>query len=99
MYLEQFHIIHITILLRGIIISVISLGLQSIGLPGGQLEDQVKEQQVRKYGSVSEVSSKKPGLNVSLVDSMSPVKVILTNIANRLEWKDRKFSVDYVATI
>ena len=66
------------------VVSVINLGLQSIGLSGRQL--QVEEQEVRKCGSVSEVrelASKKPGLKESLIDSMSSVKVTLTNVANR----------------
>ena len=29
---------------------------------------------------------------------MSPVKVTLTNVANRLEWKGNKFTVDTAAT-
>ena len=81
--------------------SVINLGLQSIGLARRQLEDEVDKQEVRKCGSVSKVrdlANKKPGLKESLMDSMSSVKVILTNIANRLEWKGRYFSVDVAAT-
>ena len=83
------------------VMSVINLGLQSIGLSRRQLEDEIEEQEVRRCGSVSEVrelASKKPGLKESLIDSMSPVKVTLTNIANRLEWKGRSFSVDVAAT-
>ena len=80
------------------VMSVINLGLQSIGLSRRQLEDQAEEQEVRRCGSVSEVrelASKKPGLKV---DSMSPVKISLTNITNRLQWKGRNFSVDVAAT-
>ena len=83
------------------IMSVINLGLQSIGLSRRQLEDQAEEQEVRRCGSVSEVrelASKKPRLKETLMDSISPVKVTLTNVANRLEWKGRKFSVDVAAT-
>jgi len=81
--------------------SVINFGLQLIGLSRRQLEDQVEEQDVRKCGSVSEVrelASKKPGLKESLMDSMSSVKVTLINVANRLEWKGRNFSVHVAAT-
>ena len=45
-----------------------------------------------------ELASKKTGLKESLMDSMSSVKVTLTNIANRLECKGRNFSLDVAAT-
>ena len=81
--------------------SVINLGLQSIGLSRRQLKNQVNEQEVRKcnsFNEVRELTNKNPELKKLLLDSMSPVKVTLTQIAERLEWKGRKFIVDVAAT-
>ena len=89
MYLGLLHTIHTATLLKGLCL-LLTLDSDQLVFSRRQLENQVEEQEVRRCGSVSEVrelASKKPGLKESLIDSMSPVKVTLTNIANRLEWK------------
>jgi len=81
--------------------SVLNLGLQSIGLSRREIEDPIKEEAVRKCSSLSEIrelANKNPEVKESLIDSMSPVKIMLTNVANRLEWKGNKFIVDTAAT-
>ena len=47
---------------------------------------------------IRELSLKKPPIKESLLDSVSPVKVILADIAQRLELKGKKFSVGTAAS-
>ena len=77
------------------IMSVLNLGLQSIGLVRELVDRDEVEQQVSRcnMSQVRELASKKPFIKEALIDSMAPVKVTLTDIAQRLELKGEKFVV------
>ena len=47
---------------------------------------------------IRELALKKPSIKESLLDAVSPVKVTLADIAQRLELKSRKFSIGTAAT-
>lgn len=68
--------------------SVLKLGMQSLGLARGQLEEVEAEiQRCTTMSQIRELALKKPSIKESLLDAVSPVKVTLANIAQRLELK------------
>lgn len=78
------------------IMSVLNLGLQSVGLARELVAGEEVEQEVSHCNSMSQVrelATKKPFIKEALIDSMAPVKVTLTDITHRLELKGEKFVV------
>ena len=78
------------------IMSVLNLGLQSVGLARAVMEDGM-ETAVASCNSVAEirrVASQKEGLREALLDSVAPVKTLLSTITQRLQLKEKKFTVD-----
>ena len=82
------------------IMSILNLGLQSVGVARRRLETPSEEEQLQKCGSISQVRelAQKQGLKESIIDSVAPVKALLSGIARRLELKGEKFVVDLPAT-
>ena len=77
------------------VMSVLNLGMQSVGLARRELEEEA-ETAIQKYTSMSqirELALKKPCVQEGLLDAVSPVKVTLVDIAQRLELKGEKVSV------
>ena len=78
------------------IMSVLNLGLQSVGLARELVPREEVEQEVsccNNMSQVRELASKKPFIKEALIDSMAPVKITLTDITQRLELKGEKFVV------
>ena len=82
------------------VMSVLNLGMQSVGLARRQLEEEVETKILRctTMSQVRELALKDPSIKESLLDSVSPVKVTLADIAQRLELKGKKFSVGAAAS-
>ena len=80
--------------------SVLNLGMQSVGLARRQLEQDVETeiQRCTTMSQIRELALKKPSIKESLLDAVSPVKLTLADIAQRLELKGRKFSVGTAAS-
>ena len=78
------------------IMSVLNLGLPSVGLARELVPREEVEQEVsccNNMSQVRELASKKPLIKEALIDSMAPVKITLTDITQRLELKGEKFVV------
>ena len=82
------------------VMSVLNLGMQSVGLARRQLNEEVETeiQRCTTMSQIRELALKKPSIKESLLDSVSPVKVTLADIAQRLELKGKKFSVGTAAS-
>ena len=82
------------------VMSVLNLGMQSVGLVRRQLNEEVETeiQRCTTMSQIRELALKKPSIKESLLDSVSPVKVTLADIAQRLELKRKKFSVGTAAS-
>ena len=66
--------------------SVLNLGLQSVGLARELVPREEVEQEVSHCNNMSQVrelASKKPFIREALIDSMAPVKITLTDITQR----------------
>lgn len=76
--------------------SVLYLGLQSVGLARAVMDDDM-ETAVASCSSVAEIrrmAGQKEGLRGALLDSVAPVKALLSTITQRLQLKEKKFTVD-----
>ena len=73
--------------------SVLNLGLQSVGFARELVPREEVEQEVSRcnMSQVRELASKKPFIREALIDSMAPVKITLIDITQRLELKGEKF--------
>ena len=82
------------------VMSVLNLGMQSVGLARRQLEqeEETEIQRCTTMSQIRELALKKPSIKESLLDAVSPVKVTLADIAQRLELKGRRFSIGTAAT-
>lgn len=74
--------------------------MQSVGLARRQLDEEVETelQRCTSKSQIRELALKKPSVKESLLDAVSPVKVTLSDIAQRLELKGNKFSVGTAAS-
>ena len=79
--------------------SVLNLGLQLVGLARRQVEEEMESeiQRCTTMLQIRELALKKPSIKESLLDAVSPVNVNLADIAQRLELKGKKFSVEIAA--
>ena len=75
---------------------LMSVLMQSVGLARRQLKEEVETdiQMCTTMSQIRELALKKPPIKESLLDSVSPVKVTLADIAQRLELKGKVFSRD-----
>ena len=75
--------------------SIINIGLQAIVLARRVMSEEM-EVEVEKCNSMKAlraVAERKPTFKESSLDSIAPVKILLTDIVRRLELKGKKFSV------
>ena len=76
------------------VMSILNLGLQSIGVARSKMNDS-NEETIKSCNSVAEIRSvaAQNNLREDLMDSIEPVKALLTRITERLQLKDKKFKV------
>ena len=77
------------------IMSIINIGLQAIALARRVMSQEV-EAEAEKCNSMKAlraVAERNPAFREAALDSIAPVKIVLTDIAKRLELKGKKFSV------
>lgn len=82
------------------IMSILNMGLQSVGLMRTVCSSDI-EGELTKCNSLTDirkVAGTVPQLRSAVLDSVSPVKVLLTNVFQRLELKEKKFSIFTSAT-
>lgn len=75
--------------------SVLNLGLQCVALPRKEMPSSF-ESEVSKCNNLSElrkIAEGKPKFKSAIQGSLSPVKILLSDIFSRLILKDRKISV------
>ena len=81
------------------VMSILNLGLQSVGLARTEM-DEVTEAAVHNFNSVAEirrVTAEKDDVRIALLDSVAPVKALLSRITQRLQLKENKFAVGNAA--
>ena len=81
------------------VMSVLNLGLQSVGLARAKMDDDM-EAAIQGSNSVAEirrVAAEKENLRTALLDSIAPVKVLLSTITQRFQLKEKKFTVETAA--
>ena len=81
------------------VMSVLNLGLQSVGIARRRMEDEV-ESAISNCNSVTEIRRKAKddsSLKEALLDSVAPAKTIPSSVTQRLKLKGKPFSVDVAA--
>ena len=81
------------------IMSILNLGLQSVGIARRQMEEE-KESAIMNCSSVSEIrraAKEDSSLKDALLDSVAPAKITLSSVTQRLKYKGRQFAVDLAA--
>ena len=81
--------------------SILNLGLQSVGLAREVISNEEIEGAVGKCNNMSEVqklAEDNPEVRPAGLDAVELVKLLLTRITERLQLKDKKFSVGTPAT-
>ena len=71
--------------------SVLNMGLQSVGLARKIMEEDV-EVEITKCNSIANIrklATRKPEIIGQAADSLSPVKITLTKIIHRLQLKEK----------
>jgi len=71
--------------------SLLNLGLQCVALARTEMPEEI-EVEIAKCNSLAElrkIAEKKPGIELAVKDSLSSVKVLLTQIFSRLKWNDK----------
>ena len=73
------------------IMSVLNLGLQAIALARKSMPEEMEAEATKcnSMKALRSVAERIVGFKEAILDSISPVKVILTDIAKRLELKER----------
>ena len=82
------------------IMSIVNLGLQSVGVARQQMGDEV-EAELKKCSSLADLrklAERNPQIVSAVRDSLSPVKIQLTKIMERLQLKGTNFKVFTAAT-
>ena len=83
------------------IMSILNLGFQSIGLMRKQVEDRL-ESTISKCNNMKQLraaAQKEPELVDAVLDSMSPVKIVITDVIRRLCLKGKHFEVYSAASM
>ena len=81
--------------------SVLNLGLHSVGLARNSISDDSIEKAVTKCNSISDVrklAEQNSAVRPACLDAVEPVKLLLTRITERLQLKDKKFTLGTPAT-
>ena len=79
--------------------SILNLGLQSVGLARHQMEEE-KESAISNCSSISEIrraAKEDSSLKDALLDSIALAKTTLTSVTQRLKLKGKQFAVDVAA--
>ena len=82
------------------IMSLLNLGLQCVALARDEMPEEF-EMEVTKCNNLAElrgIAVKKPGVELAVKDSLSNVKVLLSSIFMRLQWKDKYVRIFTSAT-
>jgi len=82
------------------IMSVINLGLQSVGLMRQETDEEF-EAIIGKYNTMEQLrqaAKKKPELKEKVLDSIEPIKIMLSDIITRLQWNKVPLEVQSSAT-
>ena len=82
------------------IMSILNMGLQSVGLARKLMEEDV-EAEITKCNSIANIrklANGKPEIIGQVADSLSPVKITLTKIIHRLQLKEKNFKTFSAAT-
>ena len=80
--------------------SVVNLGLQSVGLMWQQTNEEF-ETIISKCNSMEQLrqaAKRNPALKEKVLDSIEPVKIMLTDIITRLQWNKIPIEVHSSAT-
>ena len=82
------------------IMSIVNLGLQAVALARAKMPDELETTASRcnSLKALRAVAQQKPDFVRSVADSLAPVKILLSDIARRLELKEKKFKVFTAAT-
>ena len=77
------------------IMSILNLGLQAVALAREKMPDEMEATATRcnSLKALRAVAEQKPDFVGSVVDSIAPVKILLSDVARRLELKQKKFKV------
>ena len=75
--------------------SIVNLGLQCVGMMRGQMfpEDEAAIAHCNSMSQIRLASGKRPDLIPAILDSIAPVKILLSDILQRLELHGEKFRV------
>ena len=82
------------------VMSFVNLGLQAIALAREKMGDEMEKEAAKcnSLKALRAVAEQKPEFKNAAMDSMSPVKILLSDIIRRLELKGVKFQVFSAAT-
>ena len=82
------------------IMSILNLGLQTVALAREKMPDEMEAEAARcnSLEALRKVAERKPEFRSACLDSVAPVKVILSDMVRRLELKEKKFEVFTAAT-
>ena len=75
------------------VMSIVNLGLQCVGLMRGKMSEEHEKaiEHCNSLAQLREVSKKKNAVIPAILDSIAPVKILLTDIMHRLELHGNKF--------
>lgn len=82
------------------IMAILNLGMQCVGLMRQEMPEEL-EKEAKKCNSMADlqrIAQNKPELVAASSDSISPVKILLSDVFHRLELKSKKFQVVSSAT-
>ena len=81
------------------VMSILNMGLQSVGVAHDRMVDS-SEEAIKSCNGVAKlrIIAEKHNLCEDILDSIEPVKVLLSKITERLQLKDKKFNVMQLAS-
>lgn len=80
--------------------AILNLGMQCVGLMRQEMPEEL-EKEAKKCNSMADlrrIAQNKPELVAASSDSISPVKILLSDVCHRLELKSKKFQLVSSAT-
>ena len=82
------------------IMSIVNLGLQSVGLMRQQIDEEFEEiiSKCNSMDQLRQAAKRKSELEEKVLDSMEPVKIMLSDIITRLQWNGIPLEVHNSAT-
>ncbi|VDI31898.1 Hypothetical predicted protein [Mytilus galloprovincialis] len=79
--------------------SILNLGFQSLGLMREKKEHYEKQlDSANSLGEIRKLAEKYPTVEEEVLDSVEPVRILLSNVITRLKWKDKNLKVFNPAT-